>query len=238
MNSLCRCVRVLSRFQIIDKPRSGRETVHLHRPTPSHCQPQWVQYHAWPLIVGDQITIFPLLTGDVGIASPSFSLLAPPPITPPPPTPHPPLTQPPSHLQFCLVPQPAAKSNTFYSSLRFVLSARKCLAKWQMVCVCICVHVYACTVCLCARERSEVSVCVFVCVCPCVRYLPPGCPENNCPECFLRLVMACRYLPPWCAEKEMTFQHRGFPWLLKPDSAVMNGAMSLALHIQANLSFH
>lgn len=63
-------------------------------------------------------------------------------------------------------------------------AARKCFAKQQMDYVCV--HV-------CVSERSK-----SMCVC----YLPPGCPEYNCPECSLCLVMACCYLPPCCAEKK------------------------------------
>lgn len=86
-------------------------------------------------------------------------------------------------------------------------------------------------VCACVSERLK--VCVYYPPLP-----PPAAPRNNCPERSLCLVMACCYLPPCCAEKEMTFQRYGFPWLLKPDSAAMNGASSTALDIQANLYFH
>lgn len=91
-------------------------------------------------------------------------------------------------------------------------AARKCFAKQQVDYVCV--HV-------CVSERSK-----SMCVC----YLPPGCPEYNCPKCSLCLVMACCYLPPCCTEKRNDFPTL---WL-----SMMNGASSTALDIQANLSFH
>lgn len=90
---------------------------------------------------------------------------------------------------------PAPNQTIFYTSLRFVSSARKCVAKWQMVCVCV--------VCLCMRVQCVCVQCVCVCVFVCVHALsPPGCPENNCPGCFFLLVMVCCYLSPWRTEKK------------------------------------
>lgn len=102
----------------------------------------------------------------------------------------------PVHLHFIL--QPSAKSNTLlfiaFLCFRLCAAARKCFAKQQMdsvcacTCACVCVLQYVCVL----REIRTMCVC----------YLPPGCIENNCPKCFLCLVMACCYLPPWCAQKK------------------------------------
>lgn len=81
--------------------------------------------------------------------------------------------------------------------------------------------------CVCQRGR----VCVHV-------ISPPAALRNNCPQCFLCLVMACCYLPPRCAKRKWLSNVHGFPWLLKPDSAAMNGVSSTALDIPANLYFH
>lgn len=101
----------------------------------------------------------------------------------------------PVHLHF--IPQPSAKSNTFlfiaFLCFVCVLLPESALQsnEWT-VCVRACARVRAFTVRVCLREIRTMCVC----------YLPPGCPENNCPECFLCLVMACCYLPPWRAEKK------------------------------------
>lgn len=96
----------------------------------------------------------------------------------------------------------------------------------------------------CVSGRLKVYMCVQACMCMYVISLLAAL-RNNCPEPFLVPGNGMLLSPSTLHWKEMTFQRYGLPWLLKPDSAAMNGASSIwhltflpiSVFIKSNLFF-